>query len=159
MKHPGYGAEGPSGDSLLITDQMRKEGIGLRKPEHLVRKSSASFSNRATVQPRSEAEGGSGSAVASTQELGGKGSRPASREPLPQPERPITAPAVKRPSSSEAEVVVGAGRASTPQAAPSWVKRLSIDQHGRGFGRSPALVPSTWVPQLSSSQSNLRFMA
>ena len=160
MKDPGYGAEGPSGDSLLITDQMRKEGIGLRKPEHLVRKSSVpSFSNRPTGQPRSEAEGGSGSAAASTQELGGKGSRPASREPPPQPERPITAPAVKRPSSSEAEVGVGAGRASTPHAAPSWVKRLSIDEHGRGFGRSPARVTSTWVPQLSSSQSNLRFMA
>ena len=58
MKDPGYGAEGPSGDSLLITDQMRKEGIGLRKPEHLVRKSSVpSFSNRSTGQPRSEAEG------------------------------------------------------------------------------------------------------
>ena len=32
----------------------------MRKPEHLVRKSSVpSFSNRATGQPRSEAEGGS----------------------------------------------------------------------------------------------------
>ena len=141
MKDPGYGAEGPSGDSLLINDHMRKEGIGLRKPN------------------RSEAEGGSVSAVASGHEVGSEGSRPASREPPPRLERPVTAPAVKRPSSSGTEVVAGTGRASTPQAAPSWLKRLSVDQQGRGFGRSPARVTSTWIPQLSTSQGHLRFMA
>ena len=158
MKDPGYGAEGPSGDSLIINDTMRKEGVGLRKPKPLGRKGSAS-SNQATVPPRSEAEGGSASAVASAQELGGERSRPASREPPPRLERPITAPAIKRPISSGTEVVAGAGRASTPQAAPSWLKRLSVDTQGRGFGRSPARVPSTWIPQLSTSQGHLRFMA
>ena len=48
MKDPGYGAEGPSGDSLLINDHMRKEGIGLRKPKPLVRKGSAG-SNQARL--------------------------------------------------------------------------------------------------------------
>ena len=150
MKDPGYGAEGPSGDSLLINDHMRKEGIGLRKPKPLVRKGSAGSN---------EAEGGSVSAVASGHEVGSEGSRPASREPPPRLERPVTAPAVKRPSSSGTEVVAGTGRASTPQAAPSWLKRLSVDQQGRGFGRSPARVTSTWIPQLSTSQGHLRFMA
>lgn len=158
MKDPGYGAEGPSGTSLLISDQMRKEGIGLRKPASLVRKGSAG-SNQATVPPPSEAEGGGARAVASAQELGGEGSRPASREPPPRLERPVTAPAVKRPSSSGAEVGAGEGRASTPQAAPSWLKRLSVDEHGKGFGRAPCRVPSTWIPQLSTSQGHLRFMA
>ena len=158
MKDPGYGAEGPSGDSLLINDHMRKEGIGLRKPKPLVRKGSAG-SNQANVPLQSEAEVGSASAVVSGQELGSEGSRPASREPPPRLERPVTAPAVKRPSSSGTEVVAGAGRASTPQAAPSWLKRLSVDQQGRGFGRSPARVASTWIPQMSTSQGHLRFMA
>lgn len=75
MKDPGYGAEGPSGDSLIINDTMRKEGVGLRKQKPLGRKGSAS-SNQATVPPRSEAEGGSASAVASAQELGGERSHP-----------------------------------------------------------------------------------